>query len=316
MLTFLGDVALFEDELRSGYRPKGEYIFNFEYVLGCQNEFKPYPNKINLIGKQSNYEELFGKKPIVVSLANNHINDFGYEGRIATENNLNRTGIQISCGNIIELDKVFILSYMDLRTQNESDIPFVFNKEQFETQIDWIKNRDRFKKVVLLIHWGIENSPNPSDKQVELAHWLIDSGVDLIIGNHPHCIQPIEIYSDKYIFYSLGNCLFSNINQLSHYDSKGVPQRKYRFKWQSWNRESLAVNYDAQSGAVTVDLLYQKQNVLSLKKENIQIEKFKLKSTNNSIVYFFRKYYLFFISNFCVDGKLFDFNAVRSEIKK
>lgn len=47
-----------------------------------------------------------------------------------------------------------------------------------------------------------------SKKQIDLAHLMIDSGADLIIGGHPHVIQNIEKYDNKLIFYSLGNFIF------------------------------------------------------------------------------------------------------------
>jgi poly-gamma-glutamate synthesis protein (capsule biosynthesis protein) len=46
--------------------------------------------------------------------------------------------------------------------------------------------------VVCLVHWGIENSENVTDEQRELARWLVDHGVDLVVGSHPHCVQPLD----------------------------------------------------------------------------------------------------------------------------
>lgn len=60
-------------------------------------------------------------------------------------------------------------------------------------------------KIVLIMHWGIELELYPEPMHVELAHYAIDCGADMIIGHHPHCTQPIEKYRDKYIFYSIGN---------------------------------------------------------------------------------------------------------------
>jgi len=62
--------------------------------------------------------------------------------------------------------------------------------------------------VVVYAHWGKEYKVLVSEKQREAAHHLVDSGADLIIGSHPHVIQPVEIYKQKAIFYSLGNFIF------------------------------------------------------------------------------------------------------------
>jgi poly-gamma-glutamate synthesis protein (capsule biosynthesis protein) len=62
--------------------------------------------------------------------------------------------------------------------------------------------------TVAFLHWGTEYTPRPSAAQTELAHWLIDQGVDAVIGAHPHWTQSLEIYNGKPIAYSLGNAVF------------------------------------------------------------------------------------------------------------
>jgi hypothetical protein len=62
--------------------------------------------------------------------------------------------------------------------------------------------------IVSLVHWGIENSEKITDEQRELARWLIDRGVDLVVGSHPHCLQPLDFYHGRPIAYSLGNLVF------------------------------------------------------------------------------------------------------------
>jgi hypothetical protein len=62
--------------------------------------------------------------------------------------------------------------------------------------------------IVCFVHWGIENSERINDEQRELARWLIDHGVDLVVGSHPHCVQPIDFYHGRPIAYSLGNLVF------------------------------------------------------------------------------------------------------------
>ena len=76
--------------------------------------------------------------------------------------------------------------------------------------------------VVCLVHWGVENSENITDEQRELARWLIDHGVDLVVGSHPHCVQSLDFYHGCPIAYSLGNLVFD-----------GAPTVK------SWNRGAL-----------------------------------------------------------------------------
>ncbi len=68
--------------------------------------------------------------------------------------------------------------------------------------------KKRADVVIVSMHSGIEYMPRPSQKQVEFAHAAIDSGATLVIGHHPHVIQPEEHYHSGLIFYSLGNFVF------------------------------------------------------------------------------------------------------------
>ncbi len=61
---------------------------------------------------------------------------------------------------------------------------------------------------VAYIHWGDEYKLSHNTQQEKFAHVLIDEGVDVIVGHHPHVAQDIELYKDKPIFYSLGNFVF------------------------------------------------------------------------------------------------------------
>jgi poly-gamma-glutamate capsule biosynthesis protein CapA/YwtB (metallophosphatase superfamily) len=58
---------------------------------------------------------------------------------------------------------------------------------------------------VVSSHWGVECSNNYNDMQREIAHFAIDNGADLVLGTHPHYIQPVENYKGRTIAYSLAN---------------------------------------------------------------------------------------------------------------
>jgi poly-gamma-glutamate synthesis protein (capsule biosynthesis protein) len=58
------------------------------------------------------------------------------------------------------------------------------------------------------MHHGIEYMPKPSAAQVEFAHAAIDAGATLVVGHHPHVIEPTEEYHGGEIIYSLGNFVF------------------------------------------------------------------------------------------------------------
>ena len=68
--------------------------------------------------------------------------------------------------------------------------------------------RKRADVVIVSMHHGIEYLPKPSAAQVKFAHAAIDAGATLVIGHHPHVVQPEETYRGGLIFYSLGNFVF------------------------------------------------------------------------------------------------------------
>lgn len=65
--------------------------------------------------------------------------------------------------------------------------------------------------MIVSFHWGDEYTAEPNSRQRFLAHLAIDSGTDLIIGNHPHWVQTKEIYQGKLINYALGNFIFDQM---------------------------------------------------------------------------------------------------------
>jgi poly-gamma-glutamate synthesis protein (capsule biosynthesis protein) len=68
--------------------------------------------------------------------------------------------------------------------------------------------RSRADIVIVAFHWGAERMRLPKDYQRDLAHTAINSGAQMVIGHHPHVIQPVEVYKSGVIFYSLGNFVF------------------------------------------------------------------------------------------------------------
>ena len=76
-------------------------------------------------------------------------------------------------------------------------------KKKVKSDIDNI--RDKVDVLIVAMHWGREYTHNPIDIQKKTAKYLASLGVDLIIGTHPHVIQPVEYIDDTLVFYSLGN---------------------------------------------------------------------------------------------------------------
>ena len=144
----------------------------------------------------------------VLSLANNHTLNMGNSGLEHTRSFLKSSGIlpvgdPITClkESAIEKDGVVFFAINKTFGFNCSDQDIVDNlklvKQEFPNEF-----------LIISVHWGIEYKLSNSLPQKELAHKLIDEGVDLVIGHHPHVVQNIEEYKGKLIFYSLGNFIF------------------------------------------------------------------------------------------------------------
>ena len=79
----------------------------------------------------------------------------------------------------------------------------LFDKETAKKEIEAV--RDKVDVVLVSMHWGVEYTHTPTKEQRDQAQFLADLGVDVIIGSHPHVIQPIEHIGDTVVIYSLGN---------------------------------------------------------------------------------------------------------------
>lgn len=266
-LLFLGDVHLAAPQ-RSTVPLEGEYVCNLESPV--THSTKPTAGKINLRSGELYLRETFGREPLAVCLANNHIMDYGRQGLLDTIDCLARRGIgwfgaglpADGCGNplLVEIGgvRVGLLGYVHAGTR-----PVLAGGEEYgaaaldETAVirDMAATRAAgAARVVVQLHWGEEDVPLPRPADVRLARRLVDAGADLIIGHHAHCIQPIERYRGRAIFYGLGNALFPEGELVAH-DGAGRRLDDRHMKWQSWNRRSLMVRYDPSANEARPFLL-------------------------------------------------------------
>jgi len=145
----------------------------------------------------------------IVNIANNHIANFGQEGIKQTRRLLKTNYISlIGTADGAVFKTVNTIRFGFLGYNDFASPPGISqaNKEKIATDIAGAKAKADI--VVVSFHWGEEYTDKPSKRQQELAHLVIDSGADLVIGHHPHWVQPTEKYKDKLIIYSLGNFIF------------------------------------------------------------------------------------------------------------
>lgn len=140
-----------------------------------------------------------------VSLANNHIKDFGNEGIQQTVSNLD----ELKINHFGDPRKESVGYFID--TIHDTKIAFIPYNQFFGTKEQVVKDLEATQNIsdiqIIFAHWGDEYTPARSDIKA-LAYQFADAGADLIIGAHPHVIQEKEIYKSVPIYYSLGNFIF------------------------------------------------------------------------------------------------------------
>ncbi|OGY09984.1 MAG: hypothetical protein A3D24_03575 [Candidatus Blackburnbacteria bacterium RIFCSPHIGHO2_02_FULL_39_13] len=148
----------------------------------------------------------------IANIANNHIGNYGERGEENTKGVLKSAGIIFSGAKETaykEIDgiKFAFLGYNEIPPKDQGINWAV--EENIAHDINIAK--ENASVVVVSFHWGVEYKDQPTKRQKALAHLAVDSGADLIIGNHPHWYQPIEVYKNKVIVYSHGNFIFDQM---------------------------------------------------------------------------------------------------------
>ncbi len=196
----------------------------------------------------------------IVSLANNHTYDYGYDSFIDTISVLEKEGLPyVGAGmNKEEAAKpvTFIINgykvgyvassgvespiYTPVATETEAGIMGCYDSGK--AMLEAIKKAKKECDIVIAYpHWGYENTTELTDSQKKLGKEFIDAGADAVIGNHSHCLQGIEFYNGSPIIYSLGNFWFN---------TKSVPTAMMKLKISS---DGMQMSYipGMQSGSET-----------------------------------------------------------------
>lgn len=233
-LAFTGDIVLqeLEENPQDIFGEVQNYLNqeNVNLIVNLESPFfnevdKPIKEKLTLGSNERNVNYIQYLNPLLVNLSNNHINDYGNNSSIKTQevlkaHNLKYFGIGYINNRLntyIDSDEKYILASYTTRSADFT-CKKLFAEDLFIgpyppdfKQVMELRSEYPDYNIILSIHWGIEDIKYPEPDKRKLAYELIDAGADLIIGHHPHIIQPIEKYKNKYIFYSLGNFYFPKI---------------------------------------------------------------------------------------------------------
>lgn len=182
-------------------------------------------NEFRFAGPPESAQSLANAGIDIVSVANNHMWDYGRDRLFETLNHLETAGVVYVGANrqgdlarfkskIIEVRGVRI-GFLAMTTllngyENSGATKYVsFNdRAAMEAEIFRLRQEGLADFILVSIHTGTEYQTKPGQAMVELSRGLIDSGADVIVGHHPHVPQPIEVYDGKLILYSLGNFAF------------------------------------------------------------------------------------------------------------
>ncbi len=137
------------------------------------------------------------------------------EVHIVKKNNITYTMLNYTYGtNGINVPKKYLVNVWPVKGSNpKTDTAYQNYKKQVKQDIE--KVRGKVDVVMVAMHWGIEYTYTPNSYQKDMAAYLSSLGVDIIIGTHPHVVQPIEWIGDTLVIYSLGNFISAHeiINQ-------------------------------------------------------------------------------------------------------
>ncbi len=185
--------------------------------------FRANPSRVGLL-------KVFGTD--IVTLANNHVYDYGPDALLDTIATLDQAGIpHIGAG--ADLKKAsepyyFICNGRKIAlvaaTQIERSTNYTKEATKDSPGVLKTLNPDKFTKVIrnakknsdhviAVVHWGTEGSSDYGQDQRDLAKAFVDAGADAIIGGHTHCLQGFEIMNGVPILYSTGNFWFSRRTQ-------------------------------------------------------------------------------------------------------
>ena len=242
-LVSVGDVLIHEAVYKDALNKDGTYNFDKMFTsigpLLKQYDLK-YCNQESIIGGKSlgvsgypnfNSPEEIGDSITklgfnLIGLANNHAYDKGEKAILSSNDYWSKKDVITSgtYSNSSDRDNIPVhekngIKYVFLAYTtgiNGNRLPDgkdylinVYDENKVKEDINKIK--DKVDVIMVAMHWGDEYTNEPTNSQKEIANYLASLGVNLIIGTHPHVVQPIEYINDTLVVYSLGNFISNQL---------------------------------------------------------------------------------------------------------
>lgn len=188
-------------------------IINLENVF--YDKVKPAANKNYLFRSPTEFARILPEGSIEVAfVGNNHILDYGTPGLNSTLAALAEQGVA-HFGSVNGLDASYVYEKDGIKIgfMGSYRAYWYFNRKKVEQNIQSLREAG-CQVIIYIIHDGMEYSPVRVNAQQSMATWLVDRGIDLIIGHHPHVPQGVDILGDATVLYSLGNFSFGGNKSL------------------------------------------------------------------------------------------------------
>lgn len=239
-IIFTGDV-LFANAFKAGYDAKGiagviseELLAKLQDadILMINNEFPfseqgtPMEDKQFTFRCEPEYVTALQEMGVdVVSLANNHVLDYGKAALRDTFATLDDAGIlyggageTVNRAEEVQIIEVNGRKYGFLAVSRvvptgdwkvENSAPGVFSCYDDTRLVELVKEAgEACDFLAVYPHWGVEYAEYPEDYQTKIAEDCLEAGADVVVGSHTHCLQGVEYINGKPVFYSLGNFVF------------------------------------------------------------------------------------------------------------
>ena len=246
-LAFAGDIMLGRSLADRILRGEGGTIFasaepilqsadftvgNLECAIGEGG--KKAPKAYTFLAPSGSAGVLQGAGFDLLSLANNHILDYGVSVLEQTERLLDEAGIRhVGAGMdeslarapvVVDLHgfRLAFLAYVEVPVEYYGFDPSIWAAGPSSPGVSWAED-DKIAEdiraadpqadfVIVLLHFGDEGVDVPNKRQRQLSRLAVDNGADLIVGSHSHMLQGSEEYNQRWIFYSLGNFVFDEFS--------------------------------------------------------------------------------------------------------
>lgn len=217
------------DEIFKDYKlnPNNLNFYNQESIIS--GTFKSFSKREQLtdqvhFGAPEDFAKVFLDRGFnMVSLANNHVLDIDSNG---VKNSIDfwKSTNTIYAGQYTEEDrfkeriyekngiKFAFFAYTDKKNTKDNNPKHPYFRNDFDYELvkkDILSVRNKVDLIIVSMHWGSEHTFTPNQDQRNIAKFLSDLGVDIVLGHHSHCVQPVEMIGNTIVAYSLGNFLAS-----------------------------------------------------------------------------------------------------------